>query len=140
MQQKCYFKRISKSENLRPIFVKIRPINCVKSVQIQSPNSCPYFPVFGLNTVNLCMQSKYRKTRTGNNSIFGHFSCSDLSSDLFKTFLFLDYIILIRFKKYFSNLTLTVFQYVLECFYDKLYFSPILKVFIFLCQYRHTSF
>ena len=42
--------------------------------------SGPYFPVFGLNTViysvNLRIQFKYRKIRTRNNSIFGHFSCS----------------------------------------------------------------
>ena len=43
--------------------------------------SGPYFPVFGLNTeiykVNsVRIQSKYRKTRTRNNSVFGHFSSS----------------------------------------------------------------
>ena len=42
--------------------------------------SGPYFPVFGLNTeiysVNLRIQSKYRKIRTRNNSVFGHFSRS----------------------------------------------------------------
>ena len=40
--------------------------------------SDPYFPVFGMNTeiysVNLRIQCKYRKIRTRNNSIFGHFS------------------------------------------------------------------
>ena len=40
--------------------------------------SGPCFPVFGLNTaiysVNLRIQSKYRKIRTRNNSVFGHFS------------------------------------------------------------------
>ena len=40
--------------------------------------SGPYFPVFGLNTevysVNLRIQSEYRKTWTRNNSVFGHFS------------------------------------------------------------------
>ena len=42
--------------------------------------SGPYFPVFGLNTkiygVNLRVQSKYRKIRSRNNSVFGHFSYS----------------------------------------------------------------
>ena len=42
--------------------------------------SDPYFPVFGLNTeiysVNLRIQSKYRKIRTRKNSIFEHFSHS----------------------------------------------------------------
>ena len=40
-----------------------------------------YFPVFGLNTeiygVNLSSQSEYRKIRTRNNSVLGHFSRSD---------------------------------------------------------------
>ena len=42
--------------------------------------SGPYFPVVGLNTeiylVNLRIQPKYRKIRTRNNSVFGHFSRS----------------------------------------------------------------
>ena len=42
--------------------------------------SGPHFPAFGLNTeiysVNLCIQSKYRKIRTRKNSVFGHFSRS----------------------------------------------------------------
>ena len=43
--------------------------------------SGPYFSVFGLNTqiygVNLPIQSEYRKIRTRNNSIFGHFTRSE---------------------------------------------------------------
>ena len=39
--------------------------------------SGPYVPVFGLHreiySVNLCFQSKYRKIRTRNNSVLGHF-------------------------------------------------------------------
>ena len=42
--------------------------------------SGPYFPAFGLNTerygVSLRIQSEYRKIRTRNNSVFGHFSHS----------------------------------------------------------------
>ena len=42
--------------------------------------SGPYFPVFGVNTeicsVNLRIQSEYRKIWTRNNSVFGHFSRS----------------------------------------------------------------
>ena len=41
--------------------------------------SGPYFPVFGLNaemSVNLRIQSEYRKTRTRKNSVFWHFSHS----------------------------------------------------------------
>ena len=44
-------------------------------------NTVRNFPVFGLNTeiyrVNPRIQSEYRKIRTRNNSIFGHFSHSD---------------------------------------------------------------
>ena len=40
--------------------------------------SGPYFPAFGLNTeiysVNLRIQSEYRKIRTRKNTVFGHFS------------------------------------------------------------------
>ena len=43
--------------------------------------SGPHFPVFGLNAeiygINLRIQSEYRKIRTRNNSLFGHFSRSD---------------------------------------------------------------
>ena len=43
--------------------------------------SGPYFPVFELNTeiysVNLRIQSEYRKIRIRKNSVFGHFSRSD---------------------------------------------------------------
>ena len=48
--------------------------------------SVPYFPVFGLNTkiyfVNLRIQSEYRKTRTRNNSAFGHISRSEILGHL----------------------------------------------------------
>ena len=36
----------------------------------------PYFPVFGL--INLRIHSEYRKIRTRKNSVFGHFSRSEL--------------------------------------------------------------
>ena len=49
--------------------------------------SGPYLPVFALNTeiyrVNLRIQSEYKKIRTRNNSVFGHFSrsvCEGFSS------------------------------------------------------------
>ena len=42
--------------------------------------SGPYFSVLGLNmkiySVNLRIQSEYRKIRIRNNSVFGHFLCS----------------------------------------------------------------
>ena len=41
-----------------------------------------YFPLFGMNTdiysVNFRIQSEYRKIWTRKNSVFGHFSCSDI--------------------------------------------------------------
>ena len=50
--------------------------------------SGPHFLVFGLNTeiyeVNLRIQPEYRKTRTRNNSVFGHFSSSDSFINSFK--------------------------------------------------------
>ena len=54
--------------------------HCVKSVQIQVfPGQ--HFPSFGLNTdiysVNIRIQSKYRKIRTRKNSVFARFSRSD---------------------------------------------------------------
>ena len=56
-------------------FCIIQPL-CEKCPNI----SGPYFPVFGLNmeiySVNLLIQSGYRKTRTRNNSLFEHFSRS----------------------------------------------------------------
>ena len=51
--------------------------------------SGPCFSVFELNTeiygVNLRIQSKYRKMRTRNNSVFGHFSRSDIFKKLYFT-------------------------------------------------------
>ena len=51
--------------------------------------SGPCFSVFELNTeiygVNLRIQSKYRKMRTRNNSVFGHFSRSDSFKKLYFT-------------------------------------------------------
>ena len=41
--------------------------HCVKSVQIQSY----FWSVFS------CIRTEYRKIRTRNNSVFGHFSCSE---------------------------------------------------------------
>ena len=43
----------------------------VKSIQIQSY----FWSVFS------CIRTKYRKIRTRNNSVFGHFSCSELDQD-----------------------------------------------------------
>ena len=55
--------------------------HCVKRVQIRSFFG-PYFPVFGLNTeiysVNIRAQSEYRKIRIRKNSVFEHFSRSEL--------------------------------------------------------------
>ena len=47
----------------------------------------PYFPVFGVNTgiysVNLRIQSEYKKMRTRNNSVFELFSRSTLAALFF---------------------------------------------------------
>ena len=47
--------------------------------------SCPYFPVFGLNTViylvKLSIHSKYGKIQTRKNTIFGHFLCSEFDQN-----------------------------------------------------------
>ena len=68
---------------LRFLNVRGRKEHCVKSVQIRS-FSGPYFPVFGLNTeiysVNLCIQSKYRKIRTRKKVVFEHFPRSDYTA------------------------------------------------------------
>ena len=51
-------------------------LHCMKSVQIWS-YFWSAFPLFGLNTemygVKLRIQSEYKKIRTRNNSVFGHF-------------------------------------------------------------------
>ena len=56
--------------------LKSNQIHWVKSVQIRSY----FWSVFGLNTkiysINLRIQSEYRKIRTRNNYVFGHFSSS----------------------------------------------------------------
>ena len=57
-------------------------LHCVKSVCIWGYYG-PYFSVLGLNVkiygVNLRIQSEYRKIRTRNNSVFGHFPRSVIS-------------------------------------------------------------
>ena len=56
------------------------PCNTAQKVSKYRVISGPCFPVFGLNTeiysVNLRIQSEYRKIQTRNNSVFGHFSRS----------------------------------------------------------------
>ena len=53
----------------------------------------PYFPIFGLDTeicrVNLRIQSECRKIQTRNNSVFGHFSRSDIFEQTCTVFYFL---------------------------------------------------
>ena len=62
--------------------------HCVKIIQIWS-FSGPYLPAFGLNiknySVNLCIQSKYWKIQTRENSVFGHFSRRAIKSFLVKS-------------------------------------------------------
>ena len=58
----------------------LRIVTTVWKVSKYEVISDSYFPVFRLNTkiygVNLRIQPEYRKIRTRNNSVFGHFSCS----------------------------------------------------------------
>ena len=51
--------------------------HCVKSVQIRNY----FWSVFS------CIESKYRKMQTINNSVFGHFSRSDIINDSLKKML-----------------------------------------------------
>ena len=61
-----------------------RLTHCVECVQIRS-YSGPYFLVFRLNmeiySVNLRIQSECRKIQTRKNSVLGHFSRSDSSTE-----------------------------------------------------------
>ena len=80
-----YFKGFSKKVILK-VILKVQAIfdavvtiiNTAWKVFKYGVISCPYFPVFGLNTeiyfVNSRIQSEYRKIRTRNNSVFGDFS------------------------------------------------------------------
>ena len=65
---------------LKKINISSLPSYTAWKVSKYGVNSGPLFPVFGLNTeiylVNLRIQSEYRKIRTRNNSVFGHFSSS----------------------------------------------------------------
>ena len=60
-----------------PLRLEIAPVLSVSKYGVISG---PYFPVFGLSTeiyeVNLRIQFEYRKIRTKNNSVSGHFSSS----------------------------------------------------------------
>ena len=51
--------------------------------------SGPYFLAFGLNTeiypVNILIQFEYKKIRTRKNSVFGHFSRSDIEAEAINT-------------------------------------------------------
>ena len=55
--------------------------------------SSPYFPVFGLN-----IQSEYRKIRTRKNSVFGHFSRSDIHIYLFLVLMLKDPVFYVGLK------------------------------------------
>ena len=68
------------------ISAKCISVLCIRSVQIRS-YFWSVFSCFGLNTeiyfVDLHIQSEYRKIRTRNNSVFGHFSRSGGSKNSF---------------------------------------------------------
>ena len=78
-QMRLHNKMLIQEVNTRPNLMKtlnsfqanfpfLCPIHCVKSVQIRSF----FWSVFS------CIQSKYREIRTRKNSVFGHFSRSDM--------------------------------------------------------------
>ena len=103
-----YFKGFSKKVILK-VILKVQAIfdavvtiiNTAWKVFKYGVISCPYFPVFGLNTeiyfVDSRIQSEYRKIRTRNNSVFGDFSrsvaspvfCSYWKPAVFQPFYFL---------------------------------------------------
>ena len=63
-------------------------------------SSGPYFPIFGLNTkiysVNLPIQSAYRKIETRKNSVFGYFSRSENSIKHTRKIYFLPWILFLK--------------------------------------------
>ena len=67
----------TKALSLQKLLCKFKEIflilHCVKSVQVRS--YC-WFVFSCIRTEPLRIQSEYRKIRTRNNSLFGHFSCS----------------------------------------------------------------
>ena len=85
--------------------------------------SGPYFPIFGLNTeiysVNLCIQSEYRKIRTRKNSVFGYFSRSESITTNYIIFQgYLSNTILVQkynteIKNWFENILSECFLYTL---------------------------
>ena len=78
----CLINTLSKY--IRKICFNLRISKCSTAWKVCKYGviSGSYFPIFGLNTkiysVNLTIQSKYRKIRTRNNSIYGHFSRSEV--------------------------------------------------------------
>ena len=88
LKQESGEKHLGPSQTRMIIFAKIIKVtvtdmryNALK-VSKYGVFSGPYFPVFGLNTlryfVSLRIQSKCGKTRTRKNSLFRHFSRSDI--------------------------------------------------------------
>ena len=93
-QEKCWHVRTCNSEKMKKCKIKETKklafseneytflVSCHTAWKVSKYGvfSGPYFPVFRLNTetysLNLPIQSEYRKMRTRNDSVFGHVSCS----------------------------------------------------------------
>ena len=79
---KNYFVNTFKLIIPNPFMYVMKLLNFSKTLTLSKYGviSGPYFHVFGLHTdlyeVNLHIESEYRKIRTRNNSVFGHFSRS----------------------------------------------------------------
>ena len=75
--QRCEYDSTSRTTGFQSLPFSLGEVSKYRVI------SGPYFPVFGLNTeiygVNLHIQSEYRKIRTRNNSVFGHFLHSFLN-------------------------------------------------------------
>ena len=76
--------------------------------------SGPYFPVFGLNTeiysVNICIQSEYRKIQTRNNSVFGHFSRPENLGGYHDLYVQIDTLLLVDVFENFRNKCIEIYE------------------------------
>ena len=92
--------------------------HCVKRVHIRSYFG-RHFHAFRLNTerygVSLRIQSEYRKMRTRNNSVFGHFSRSIYRQTKFFTLLYMRMRYLIFWPVFIHDMKKAAFNFFLSC-------------------------
>ena len=71
--QACRCFSVNFVKFLRPLFLQNTSGDCFYTQPVSDDTSSPYLPVFGLNieiySVNIHIQSEYRKIRTRNNSV-----------------------------------------------------------------------